>query len=123
MFVLSGLALFVTGDPLSALSFSDIDVESERSSEQLRAETIRTLIELYKEKKRDRGKLRDRRKGNDGKAEGEGELKRIKEENEREGEIRGGGKERKRDEKRDDPTRGAEIEARQTELKSEGEAT
>lgn len=37
--------------------------------------------------------------------------------------IRGGGKERKRDEKRDDPTRGAEIEARQTELKSEGEAT
>lgn len=46
---------------LGFLSFSDIDVESERSSVRVRAETIRTLTELYKEKKRDRGKSRDRK--------------------------------------------------------------
>lgn len=51
LFALSGPALFVTDDPLSALSFSDIDVESERSDERIHAETIRTLIERYKEKK------------------------------------------------------------------------
>lgn len=47
------------------LSLSDIDVESERSSERIRAETIRTLIELHKEKKGDRGKLRDRKGRNE----------------------------------------------------------
>lgn len=47
----------------SCLFLSDVDVESERSSGRVRTETIRTLIEFHKEKKRDRKKSRDRMRG------------------------------------------------------------
>lgn len=47
----------------SCLFLSDVHVESERSSGWVRTETIRTLIELHKEKKRDREKSRDRMRG------------------------------------------------------------
>lgn len=47
----------------SSLFPSDVDVESERLSGRVRTETIRTLIEFHKEKKRDRKKSRDRMRG------------------------------------------------------------